>query len=245
MGRCMVKVNRVKEHIRQGQKSYGFMLTFPSATIIEIFGHLGFDHVMIDSEHGNFTPESVEEMVRAADNVGVTSLVRAPDQEASTIMRILDRGAMGIMAPHVNTRAEAERVVQAVKYYPLGKRGLGAHRASTFDITMTRAEYVEWANRETLIAIQLEEVEALNNLDDILKVEHIDLYTFGPNDLSQSLGVPGQATHPTVVEAMNRASAKIRAAGKHVAGDWMRSANVPGLLISAASAFLKEAKASK
>lgn len=238
----MTKVNNVRECARQGRKAYGVTLPFPCAPIIEIFGYLGFDYVSLDAEHGPFTPESVEDMVRAADAVGLTTLMRVPDHEASTILRFMDRGVLGITVPHVNNREEAEQVVQAVKYFPLGKRGLGAHRATTFDITMSRAEYVEWANRETFIMVQLEEVEALNNLDEILKVEHIDAFTFGPNDLSQSMGFPGQATHPKVVEAMNRARDKIKAADKHVPSDWMRGTAVPGLLISGASQFLKEAR---
>jgi 2-keto-3-deoxy-L-rhamnonate aldolase RhmA len=238
----MIKPNKVKASIHAGRKVYGFLLPFPCASIVEIMGHLGFDFVMVDAEHGPFTPESAEEMFRAADSVGLTPLVRVPDHEFSTILRFLDRGAGGIQAPHTNTRAQAEQVVQAVKYSPLGKRGLGSNRACSFGAAMSRSEYAERANRETMITVQLEELEALKNLDDILKVEHIDAFAFGANDLSQSMGFPGQASHPKVQEAIQQASARIKAAGKIVAPEMMVSVMVDGLLVGAAREFLAKAR---
>ncbi|MBI2857157.1 MAG: hypothetical protein HYX95_02450 [Chloroflexi bacterium] len=238
----MIRTNKVKASIHAGQKVYGFLLPFPCASIVEIMGHLGFDFVMVDAEHGPFTTESAEEMFRAADAVGLTPLVRVPDHEFSTILRFLDRGAMGIQAPHTNTRAEAEQVVQAVKYFPLGKRGLGSNRACTFGAAMSRSEYVQYANRETMIMVQLEDVEALRNLDDILKVEYIDAFAFGANDLSQSMGLPGQANHPKVVEAIKQASAKITAAGKIVAPEMLVSVMIDSLLVGAAREFLAQAR---
>jgi len=238
----MIRPNKVKAAIHGGRKVYGFLLPFPCASIVEIMGDLGFDFVMVDAEHGPFSPESAEEMFRAADAVGLTSLVRVPDHEFSTILRFLDRGAVGIQAPHVNTRAQAEQVVQAAKYFPMGKRGLGSNRACAFGATMSRSEYAECANRETMITVQLEELEGLDNLDDILKVEHIDAFAFGANDLSQSMGLPGQATHPRVREAIQQASARIRAAGRIVTSDLMPVVMVDGLLVGAAREFLTKAR---
>ncbi|MBI2872393.1 MAG: hypothetical protein HYY00_04295 [Chloroflexi bacterium] len=238
----MLRPNQVKASIHAGKKVYGFTLPFSCAPIVEMMGHLGFDFVMVDAEHGPFTPESAEDMFRAADASGLTPLVRVPNKEESTILRFLDRGAAGIQAPHVNTRAEAEQVVQAVKYFPLGKRGLGSHRAGTFDTALSRAQYVERANSETMIIVQLEEVEALNNLDSILKVDQIDAFAFGANDLSQSMGFPGDASNPKVVEAIRKASDKIRAAGRLVSPEMLVHVGVPNLLAGAAREFLAKAK---
>ena len=133
-------------------------------------------------------------------------------------------------------------MIQAVKYSPLGKRGLGSNRACTFGAAMSRSEYAEHANRETMITVQLEELEALRNLDDILKVEQIDAFAFGPNDLSQSMGFPGQVNHPKVREAIQQASARIKAAGKIVAPEMLVSVMVDSLLVGAAREFLARAR---
>lgn len=150
-------------------------------------------------------------MVRAAELAGATPIVRVQRNEASTITRALDRGAGGVQIPHVNTRAEAEAAVRHAKYAPLGHRGFAGGRAA-FGERMS--EYTRRANEETMVVVMLEEVEALDNLDDILAVEHIDVFFVAPGDLSQSMGVPGQMDHPSVRAAVDEAVAHIRAAGR-------------------------------
>jgi 4-hydroxy-2-oxoheptanedioate aldolase len=182
-----------------------------SAGLVELLGHLGFDAVIIDCEHGPAGWEDVEHMVRAADLAGYSSVLRVDRGDPATITRALDRGAGGIQVPHVNTAAEAKAIVQAAKFAPLGQRGWSGWR-TVFGTEQGR--YAEQANAETLIAIMLEETAALDNLDELLRVEHIDVFFVAPGDLAQSMGVPGQVQHPRVVAAMDDALRRIRAAGR-------------------------------
>jgi 4-hydroxy-2-oxoheptanedioate aldolase len=187
----------------------------PSPQMVEMIARLGFDWVMIDCEHGTISLETVELMVMAAEANGITPIVRPQTSDAGDILRVMDRGAMGVQVPHINTAHDAQSVVEAVKYYPLGKRGLAADtRPANYGFGLSMSEYVEYANRQTLISVQLEEAEALHNIDEILQVEGIDVFFVGPSDLSQSLGHPGRPDATEVREAIHRAFATIAAAGK-------------------------------
>jgi 4-hydroxy-2-oxoheptanedioate aldolase len=127
----------------------------------------------------------------------------------------MERGVLGVQVPHVNTAAEAKQAVEAVIYFPLGQRGLAAgSRPATYGLQISAADYTSQANRETLVCIQLEEKQALENLDELLQVEGVDVFFLGPSDLSQSLGVPGQTQAPVVRNAMADAFRRIGLAGK-------------------------------
>lgn len=207
--------NAMKEKLRAGQLAFGVSVMIPSPQVVEMVGRLGFDFAMIDCEHGTISLESVELMIMAAEASGITPIVRPQSKDPDAILRIMDRGAMGVQVPHVNTAADARRVVEAVKYHPLGKRGLAAGtRPASYGFGISMSEYVEQANRQTLVCVQLEEVEALDNIDEILRVEGVDVFFIGPSDLSQSMGFPGQANAPEVQAAIDEALAAITAAGK-------------------------------
>lgn len=207
--------NQMKAKIQAGEPAFGVSVMFPSTQIVEMVGALGFDWVLIDCEHGTIDMESVEAMVMAAEVSGITPIARPPSKAPDAILRVLDRGAMGVQVPHVNTAEDARAVVEAVKYHPLGKRGLAAGtRPANYGLGLTAAEYVEQVNRETLLCVQLEEAEALRNIDAILEVEGIDVFFVGPADLSQSMGYPGRSDTPEVQVAMREAFAAIVAAGK-------------------------------
>lgn len=207
--------NRLKEKILAGQPAFGVSVMFPSPQIVEMVGKLGYDWVMIDCEHGSTSPESIEMMALAAEATGITPIARPWTNSAEAILRVMDRGAMGVQVPHVNTADDAKRAVEAVKYYPQGNRGLAAgSRPAEYGFGLAMADYVVEANRETLVCVQLEEEEAIRNVDEILKVEGVDVFFVGPSDLSQSMGYPGRSDVPEVRQAMETAFAKIVAAGK-------------------------------
>jgi len=207
--------NRLKEKLLSGRPAFGVSVMFPSPQVVEMVGRLGFDWVLIDCEHGSISPESVELMAMAAELAGVTPIARPWSNSPEAILRLMDRGVMGVQVPHVNTAADARRAVEAVKFHPLGTRGLAAGtRPAHYGFDVSAADYVEEANRETLVCVQLEEAEALGNLGEILRVEGVDVFFIGPSDLSQSLGYPGRSDVPEVREAMDRAFAAIVAAGK-------------------------------
>ena len=210
-----MKPNKMKAKIQSGQPALGVAVLFPSPQIVEMIGALGFDWVLIDCEHGTIDVESVELLVMAAEASRITPVVRPPSRDPVDILRVLDRGAMGVQVPHVNTAEDARAVVAAVKYHPLGKRGLAAGtRPGHYGIGLTAAEYVAQVNRETLVCVQLESGEALRNINEILKVEGIDVFFVGPSDLAQSMGFPGRSDTPIVQQMIRATLDAIAAAGK-------------------------------
>ncbi len=212
-----MRENQAKEKLLSGGTIYGVFCGLYSPMIVELLGHIGFDFVLVDAEHGPAEVESCEHMVRAAESVGIPLFIRVAMNIRQNILRYLDIGTQGIQLPMVNTQAEAEAVVQAVKYPPQGRRGLAAVRAADYGLKMSLKDYTMMANEEILVVVQIETVEAVNNLDDILAVEGIDVFFIGPTDLSTSMGYAGQANHPEVQATIEKLVREIRAAGR-VAG---------------------------
>jgi 4-hydroxy-2-oxoheptanedioate aldolase len=184
---------------------------YSSAGLVELVSHLGFDAVFIDCEHGTAGWDEVENMVRAAELAEATSIVRVQANDPSTITRALDRGAGGVQVPHVNTRADAEAAVRSAKFSPIGHRGYSGGRSA---FGFRGESFTDHCNQETMLVVMLEEVEAIENLDEILKVEQIDAYFIAPGDLSQSMGYPGQSEHPEVQKVIDDAVRRTRAAGR-------------------------------
>lgn len=202
--------NRAKEKLSSGKPVTVVAPGYSSAGLVELLGHLGFDAVFIDCEHGPVGWEDVEHMVRAAELVDVTPIVRVQSNDPSTITRALDRGAGGVQVPHVNTRMEAEAAVRSAKFAPIGHRGYAGGRSSLG----VKGSFTQHANDETMVIAMLEEAEALRNLDEILTVPHIDAFFIAPGDLSQSMGYPGQLDQPEVQAAVDAAVSRIRRAGR-------------------------------
>jgi 4-hydroxy-2-oxoheptanedioate aldolase len=142
------------------------------------------------------------------------------DNDYATIYRTLDRGAQGIVVPHVNSRAEAEAVVEAAKFAPIGKRGMFTSRQG-FGVD----DYLKTANDQSLLIVLIEDIVAVKSLAEILKVDHIDVFFVAPNDLATSMGHIGNMGHPDVQQTVDGAIAKIVRAGR-VAGTLVSSANV-------------------
>jgi len=210
-----MKRNRMKEKLRAGEPVYGVSVMIPSPQIVEMIGAAGFDWVLLDCEHGTLTLESVELMAMAAEACGITAIARPATRAPEHILQVLDRGVMGVQVPHVNTAEDARQVVAAVKYHPLGNRGLAAGtRAAVYDSHGTLADYVKAANEATLIAVQIEEQAALDHVDELLTVADIDVFFVGPSDLSQSMGHPGNPKAPAVAAAIDGAFRKMVAAGR-------------------------------
>jgi 4-hydroxy-2-oxoheptanedioate aldolase len=130
------------------------------------------------------------------------------------INKYLDRGALGVQVPHVNTADEARAAVAACNYWPDGVRGLGGGRMADFGYGVPTAEYVADANESMLVCVQIEDVEAVENLDEILQVEGVDVFFIGPTDLAQSMGHPGDNGHPDVQKVVKETFDRIHAAGK-------------------------------
>jgi 4-hydroxy-2-oxoheptanedioate aldolase len=206
--------NAVKAKLKAGDAVFGFRMDFTSPYIVEILGKTGFDFVYFDCEHGPMSEEACDEMIRAAELVGVTPLVRTPSIEPAAILRFLDSGAMGVIIPHCQNRQVAQSAVKAVKYPPVGNRGIGGRSLALSGKSVS--EYVRDANRETLLIVMIEDPEELNNLPEILSIDEIDVLFVGRLDLSVSLGIPGQVEHHKINEVIHEVIFQTRATGKVV-----------------------------
>jgi 2-keto-3-deoxy-L-rhamnonate aldolase RhmA len=207
--------NPVKRMIKRGDPAFGVYISWPSPDLVEFCGHLGFDWVFIDAEHGCIGREMCADMVRACNLVGLVPIVRVPESNPGTILSYLETGALGIIVPHVNGAADARAAVNSIRYAPEGNRGAGSTtRVSNYGLTQTAAEYFRKANEELLVITLVEEVEGIRNLEAILGVQGVDAAAIGPGDLANTLGLPGQPGHPEVQALVTVAEAKIIASGK-------------------------------
>ncbi len=208
-------VNEMKRKLLGGEPAFGVSVMIPSPHVVDIVGRMGFDWVLIDCEHGSISIESVELMAMAAEAAGVTAIARPSVNSFEAIGQVMDRGVMGVQVPHVKTAEDARRAVAAVKYHPVGTRSLAAGvRSSSYGQGMSMSEYAAWSNRETLVCVQIEDREAVENIDEIVGVEGVDVFFVGPSDLSQSLGYPGRPEHPVVRATMDRVFGVVASSGK-------------------------------
>jgi 4-hydroxy-2-oxoheptanedioate aldolase len=199
----MIK-NIVKQKLRNGEKALGCFIGFHSPSIVEMLGHSGFDFVVIDNEHGPFSWSEVEEMIRAAELSNTVPIVRVA-YDPSDIQKALDRGALGIHVPMINTKEQAEEVVQRAKFPPVGKRGTAYSCRSAQYGVGGGASYLAKANEEILVAIHIETPEAVENIEHIMSVPGIDVCYIGPTDLSVTMGYQAEGpSHPEVQRAMDR-----------------------------------------
>jgi len=206
--------NATKAKLNAGKTAIGVRMDFTSSHIVESLNGLGFDFVYFDLEHGPSSEESCQEMIRTAEFAGLTPIVRVPTNDPGITGRFLDSGAMGIIFPHCNTKRDAEAAVSAVKYPPEGERGAGGRSMNLSGRPV--ADYIRGANQETMVIAMIEEMEALNNLHDILTVEGLDVLWIGRLDFSISSGVPGKLDDPRIQDAVHRIITEGRAAGKIV-----------------------------
>jgi 4-hydroxy-2-oxoheptanedioate aldolase len=194
---------------------YGPFMKSCDPAFVESAGYAGFDFAILDMEHGPVSTESMQNNIRAAEVAGLLPIIRVSGISESEISKALDIGALGVEVPQVTTAEAARSVVQAARFYPEGMRGVCRFVRAAGYSSVDRQQYFKMAN-QALIVVQLEGQEALANIDEIMLVSGIDVLFIGPYDLSQSLGVPGQTTHPRVIEAMEEIVAKAAGCGRIV-----------------------------
>lgn len=209
-----MRENRVKRILREGGLAFGaYVGGIADPQIVEIIGHAGFDAAFIDLEHTSFDLRDVQLMVMAAERMGIAPIVRTPGFDPAFILRLLDMGVQGLQLPHIDNAAMAREAVKAVRYAPLGERGMMAgSRAADFG-KVPAAAHMEQSNREITLAVMIEDLTALDEIDEIASTEGIDLVVVGPADMSRALGVAGQTDHPRLVETINRVAAAVRKSG--------------------------------
>ncbi|MDP7620056.1 MAG: aldolase/citrate lyase family protein [Dehalococcoidia bacterium] len=241
-----IRTNNILAKNREGKKGLGLGLVFPCAEAIELVGMMGgFDHVNLDGEHGLFSPESIDAMVRVANGYGLTVTARVPNLTDSTINQFLDRGVMGVLGPHVDTAEHANQLVDSCRFVPEGDRSWGGGAGTFYNdgglLDQPGSQRTEWmveTNKEMLVMAQLETATAFENLDSILAVDGIDAFAWGSNDLAQSMGLPGQPDHPDVKAAEASVADRIHAAGRKMSSDLTAVLGLPNLILDGARAFL-------
>jgi 2-keto-3-deoxy-L-rhamnonate aldolase RhmA len=205
-----VKQNNVRRLLNEGRRVFGAWLLIPSTVIVEIAGYAGMDFCVIDNEQGVFNDETVTEMIRAGENVDMAVFVRVVANDPGMILKVLNAGGDGIIVPHIRNKQDAEAAVRAAHYAPEGFRGqMHGLRRDGYG-TIDYAEYVASINREIMVMLTIEDVEALENLDEIAATKGVDVLVIGRADLAQAMGMPGQMGHPDILAAEQ----KIRAAAK-------------------------------
>ncbi|MEN9558978.1 MAG: hypothetical protein RLZZ502_189 [Pseudomonadota bacterium] len=192
--------NIFQQRLAAGETLYGGWFMSGSATVLEAMACAGYDHVVIDMEHGPVNIHALRDLLNACVAGGSLPVVRMPDQDPTKIKHALDLGALNLVFPYVNTRAEAEAIVRACYYPPKGERGYARmHRGSRYT---TDGEYVTKVNEHVQVIMQIETPEAMARHDEILSVPGVTGALFGPGDFAMCLGLQGDVSHPKVREAM-------------------------------------------
>ena len=196
-------MNNLRESLKSGQSVVGTWLNSGSPIVAELMAAAGFDFICVDVEHSAVDLPQTQQLFQAirSGNSDCAAIVRLHGVDFSLVKRYLDAGARGVVAPLVRTKAEAELLVQATKYPPMGLRGVGFCRANDYGMRLT--DECGKANDDILLAVQIEHIEAVENIDEILSVSGIDAVFIGPYDLSASMGITGQFEHPEYIKARN------------------------------------------
>lgn len=179
----------LKNSLNRGEKTLGTWLTIPSCEIAEVLCNAGFSWVVVDMEHSSITAHQAKGLIATIELSGCTPLVRVSENNPDLIKHAMDSGAKGVIVPMVKTKGDVEKAVRAVKYPPVGERGVGLARAQKYGFGFE--QYEKWNREESIVIVQIEHIDAIKNLEEILSVPDIDASFIGPYDLSGSLGFPG------------------------------------------------------
>ncbi|MCX5715165.1 MAG: aldolase/citrate lyase family protein [Candidatus Omnitrophica bacterium] len=190
----------LKSKLRSNKVTIGSWITLGHPAVAEIMAKSGFDWLTIDMEHSALTLGDCQQLIQIIELSGVVPLVRVGSNDPAIIKRVMDAGAYGVIVPMVNSKEDALMAVEAVKYPSLGKRGVGLARAQGYGLTFEK--YKKWVNKSSIVVVQIEHKDAIENLEEILSVTGVDGSIIGPYDLSASFGFPGRFDLPIVKEAL-------------------------------------------
>lgn len=191
--------NLVKEKMRAGKVVMGAQLRFGSPAIAEMFGHAGFDFLVLDSEHAPQTPVGIQQQIQAIAGTAATPIVRVPKNDPELMRPYLDMGAAGMLVPFIVGQEGAQLGARSLRFPPKGTRGFGPSRAWRYGLD---PDYYKHADDDMLFIPIIEDAEAVRNIDEILAVDGVDTFIIGPADLSFSLGIPMQFEHPKFLDAI-------------------------------------------
>ena len=209
-----IQENRTKLKLKAGQPAYGVISTSDDPQLAELFGLSGFDYYMLDAEHGLLDPAQVVNVIRVCERVGMTPLVRIGPKDPKLVLQYLDAGMMGVMMPGLETVDEIKMLIDAVKYPPLGKRGMGLTRASGYVAVGSEAvDYISFSNVQTMVIPQFEDSALLDHFEEMISQPGVDAVVVGPRDLSLNMGYPYGPNQPEVQEMIDQAVAICKRTG--------------------------------
>jgi 4-hydroxy-2-oxoheptanedioate aldolase len=213
----MLKNNNIKQKLLNGIPVLGTWNTLSSPLLTETLALSGLDFQIIDLEHGPFILDKINLHVSACENSpNCSPIVRIPSNNSWMALQALDQGAHGIVVPHIENRTDSERLIESMKYHPLGHRGFTPFsKAGGFN---NNNNYVNYANDSLLSVVIVESKDGLNRLEEIIEVDGIDVVYFGAYDLSQALGYPGDVKNPAVIKSIQDAVEIVVKNGKFAGG---------------------------
>ncbi|MDQ6706498.1 MAG: aldolase/citrate lyase family protein [Acidobacteriota bacterium] len=211
-----MKTNRLKQALAEGRIPVGHMIwEFGTRGIAKILESADLDFVLVDMEHSSFELERVADLMAWFKATPVTPFVRVPQPDYHFLARVMDAGAMGVMIGNVETPETARRIVDAVKFAPMGKRGVGLGAAHTDYVVPDPVTYFTEINRNSTVICQIESPLGVENCERIAVIPGVDLLWVGHFDLSQAMGIPAQFQHPQFLDALKRVSKACHDNGKH------------------------------
>lgn len=200
-----MKKNKVKQALAEGKTVVGTMITeMRTPEIARILAASGFDYIFVDMEHSAYTLENLTEIVRTGKAVDLTCLARVADPQYSLVARTLDSGAQGLLIPRVETRETVENIVRFAKYPPWGERGFGIRQVVGDYEKVSVKDRITEQNEDTMIIPQIERQRAIQNIETLVSVKGVDVALIGPQDLSISLGVPGEHRNQKMIDAIQK-----------------------------------------
>ncbi|MBT3509951.1 MAG: 2,4-dihydroxyhept-2-ene-1,7-dioic acid aldolase [Nitrospina sp.] len=193
---------QLKSKLENNILTVGSWITLAHPAIAEIMSRRGFDWVTVDLEHSVINIREAEELIRVIDLCGNTPLVRLSSNDPVQIKRVMDAGSAGVILPMVRSLEDIDKAFSAIHYPSAGARGVGLARAQGYGVRFQ--EYKGWLEKNAVLIAQIENIDAVNNIESILSSDKVDGYLIGPYDLSASMGVPGDLDHPDVITAIKK-----------------------------------------
>lgn len=200
-----IKENITKKKLKAKQPVYGVISTSDDPQLAELFGLAGFDFYMLDAEHGLLDPAQVVNVIRACESVNMTPLVRIGPKDPKLVLQYMDAGMMGVMMPGLESIEDVKMLVDAIKYAPVGKRGMGLTRASGFVAVGPKAvEYINFTNEQTMVIPQFEDAALIDRFEAMITQPEVDAVVIGPRDLSLNMGFAEGPNQPDVQAMIDR-----------------------------------------
>lgn len=202
----------LKEKLQRRERLFAGWVSYAHPSITETFARAGFDFIAIDMEHSTISLEQAQRIIAASQSEGVPCLPRPVSHSNDWFKPLLESGADGLLVQMVNTPEEIEAIIGHLKYPPVGRRSYGVNRAQAYGFDFDT--YIQSWNETSTFIIQVESIQAVENIEKLLSFDEIDGVMVGPYDISGSLGVPGQTSHPLVIEASRKVIAACERFGK-------------------------------